>query len=292
MGITARLCTARPTTTARDGPVDDLTPLLLRRRGGDVLDRDGALLGQLEEIYLDDITDAPKWALVRPGGSAAGFVPLIGAELTDDELRVGFAAERVASAPLVEDESHVTVAEEEALYRHYGLDVGADAADATAPRSEVERDERPSEPRGAMTRSEEELRVEKTQRVSGRARLRKHIVTEHVTVTVPVQREEVRLEHVPAEEGVTAPGGEPGVDVPESAEQGAGAHGGDGSGGRGTVPTPDAPSEMHLHAEEIVVEKRVVPKERVRLTKDVRTAEERVGDEVRKEQIEVERDTP
>ena len=42
-----------------------------------------------------------------------------------------------------------------------------------------------------------------------------------------------------------------------------------------------------LHAEEPVVEKRVVPKERVRLDKDVETEERTVTDDVRKEQIEV-----
>ena len=49
----------------------------------------------------------------------------------------------------------------------------------------------------AMTRSEEELRVGRTQRESGRARLVKHVVTENVTQTVPVSREEVRIEREP-----------------------------------------------------------------------------------------------
>jgi stress response protein YsnF len=42
-----------------------------------------------------------------------------------------------------------------------------------------------------------------------------------------------------------------------------------------------------LREEEPVVEKRAVPKERVRLDKDTVTGEERVAEEVRKEQIEV-----
>jgi uncharacterized protein (TIGR02271 family) len=48
-----------------------------------------------------------------------------------------------------------------------------------------------------MTRSEEELRVGKAEREAGRARLKKYVVTENVTQTVPVQREEVRLEREP-----------------------------------------------------------------------------------------------
>ena len=50
----------------------------------------------------------------------------------------------------------------------------------------------------AMTRSEEELRVgNDAARESGRARLRKYVVTEQVEMTVPVQREEVRVEREP-----------------------------------------------------------------------------------------------
>ena len=44
---------------------------------------------------------------------------------------------------------------------------------------------------------------------------------------------------------------------------------------------------MILREEEPVVEKRVVPRERVRLDKDTVTGEERVAEEVRTEQIEV-----
>ena len=42
-----------------------------------------------------------------------------------------------------------------------------------------------------------------------------------------------------------------------------------------------------LHEEEVVVEKRAVPKERVRLEKDTVTDEQQVSDEVRKERIDV-----
>lgn len=48
-----------------------------------------------------------------------------------------------------------------------------------------------------MTRSEEQLRVGTEKQATGRARLRKYVVTENVTTTVPVQREEVRLEREP-----------------------------------------------------------------------------------------------
>ena len=45
--------------------------------------------------------------------------------------------------------------------------------------------------------------------------------------------------------------------------------------------------EVVLHEEEVVVDKRVVPKERVRLDKDTVTDEAQVSEEVRKEEVEI-----
>ena len=52
----------------------------------------------------------------------------------------------------------------------------------------------------------------------------------------------------------------------------------------------EAEHPVTLHEEEVVVEKRVVPKERVRLDTDVSTSERTVDETLRKEQIEIERD--
>jgi uncharacterized protein (TIGR02271 family) len=117
----------------------------------------------------------------------------------------------------------------------------------------------------AMTRSEEELRVGTTSRESGRARLRKYVVTEVVEKTVPVQREEVRVEREPISE----------ANVDSALE--------------GPAISEDE-HEVVLHAEEPVVETRAVPKERVRLQTDTVTDEETVTGEVRKERIDVEGD--
>jgi stress response protein YsnF len=62
-----------------------------------------------------------------------------------------------------------------------------------------------------MTRSEEELMVGTRRRVRGRARLKKYVVTEHVQRTIPVQREEVRVEYEP-EESAAEPEGDPPAD--------------------------------------------------------------------------------
>ena len=115
----------------------------------------------------------------------------------------------------------------------------------------------------AMTRSEEQLRVGTQTRESGRARLRKYIVTEQQTVTVPVQREEVRLEREPITEANIAAA----TEGPELSE---------------------AEHEVVLHEEQVVVEKKAVPVERVRLDTETVTEEQQVTEDIRKEHIETE----
>ncbi|MHA7145576.1 DUF2382 domain-containing protein [Arthrobacter sp. TmT3-37] len=113
----------------------------------------------------------------------------------------------------------------------------------------------------AMTRSEEQLHVGTERREAGKARLRKYVVTENVTQTVPVSHEEVRLEREP----ITDANRGDAYDGPAISEE---------------------EHEVVLHAERPVVEKEAVAVERVRLDKETVTEQETVTDEVRKEQIE------
>ena len=98
---------------------------------------------------------------------------------------------------------------------------------------------------------------------SGRARLRKYVVTEQVTQTVPVSHEEVRIEREPITD----------------ANRGAATDG---------PAISEEEHEVVLHTETPVVEKEVVPVERVRLTKETVTGEETVEGDIRKERIEQE----
>ena len=116
-----------------------------------------------------------------------------------------------------------------------------------------------------MTRSEEELHVGTTEREAGRVRLKKYVVEDTVTETVPVRREEVRVEREP----ITDANRDEAVDGPAISED---------------------EHEVTLRAEEPVVEKRTVPKERVRLEKDVETDEREVSETVRSERIDVDDD--
>jgi len=234
-----------------------------------MVDRDGDRIGTIDDIYADDQTGQPEWALVNTGlfGTKSTFVPLAQAAERDGDVQVPYQKQLVKDAPGIEANQHLSEAEEQQLWRHYGLDYGADYQ--TAGRAAAEAgtdaggDEREATGRDdAMTRSEEEVQIGTQARERGRVRLRKYVTTEQVQQTVPMQREEVRVEREPitdANVGAATAG-------PEISE---------------------AEHEVVLHEEEPVVEKRTVPKERVRLDKEAVTDQEQVGEEVRKEQIDL-----
>jgi uncharacterized protein (TIGR02271 family) len=233
-------------------------------QGRTMVDRHGSRIGSIDAIYLDDHTGQPEWALVNTGlfGTKSSFVPLAQATQTDLDVRVPYNKQLVKDAPRVDPDGHLSEAEERQLWRHYGFDYDRPTRRRATDRDAVGRDTSGPTTDEAMTRSEEELRVGTAQRERGRVRLRKYVTTEQVQQTVPVQRERVRVEREP----ITDANLDAATSGPELSE---------------------AEHEVILHEEEPVVDKRVVPKERVRLDKDTATGEERVAEQVRKEQIEV-----
>ena len=109
-----------------------------------------------------------------------------------------------------------------------------------------------------VTLHEERLDVGTERRETGKARLRKYVVTEEKSVTVPVSHEEVRVEREPV----------------------SGRHAGDAKIG-------EEVQEVTLHEEVPVVGKDTVATEEVRLSTDQVTEEKRVSEEVRREEVDV-----
>jgi uncharacterized protein (TIGR02271 family) len=242
---------------------------------------DGGKIGKIDEIYLDDQTGEPEWALVNTGlfGSRSSFVPIADARADGGAVTVPFDKDTVKGAPNVEEDGHLSPQEEAKLFEYYGrgdyetttqttTDHDASLNTARGPvggvdsgRETVGHDTSGPTTDDAMTRSEEEVRVGTRERETGKVRLRKYVVTENVTKTVPVSREEVRLEREPITDANVGAA----TDGPAISEE---------------------EHEVTLRAEEPVVEKTTVPKERVRLDKDVVQDETQVTEEVRKERIE------
>ncbi len=241
--------------------------------GRTMVGSDGEKIGKISDIYEDPDTGKAEWATVSSGlfGTKSNFVPLAGASPQGEEVRAQVTKDQVKDAPGVEADGELSEQEEQRLFEHYGVPyttAGTTTAQGQpetgrSDRGTVGRDVSGSETDDAMTRSEEELRVGTRQREAGRARLRKYVVTEMVTKTVPVQREEVRIEREPITDA-NRDRATSGTDISEDEH------------------------EVILHEEEPVVEKRVVPQERVRLGKETIAEEREVSEEVRKEQIDTE----
>jgi uncharacterized protein (TIGR02271 family) len=259
-------------------------------QGRTMVDPAGDKLGTIDAIYLDDQTGQPEWATVTSGlfSAKTAFVPLAQAQDTGGSVQVPYDKDQVKDAPSMEADGQLSQDDEAELYRHYGLDYSEHRSDSGLPAgiagqgidsrdrngdgiyddvqdSAVGRDTSGPTTDDAMTRSEEELRVGTESRERGRARLRKHVTTEQQTVTVPVQREEVRVEREPiTDANLDAATSGPAISEEEH--------------------------EVTLREEEVVVDKRAVPKERVRLDTETVTDERQISEEVRKEHIEVDGD--
>jgi uncharacterized protein (TIGR02271 family) len=271
----------------------DITAII----GSNAVDNDGDKLGKVGQVYLDDQTGSPEWATVSTGlfGNKETFVPLADATVADGTLRVPYEKAKVKDAPRVDaDQGHLSPAEEEELYRYYGVGTGTAGytdtdttraagytdtdrsagytdTDTTRTGTDTNRhgtvghDTSGPTTDDAMTRSEEQLRVGTQNVEAGRARLRKDVVTENVTTTVPVSHEEVRIEREPITDANVGNA----LDGPAISEE---------------------EHEVVLHAERPVVAKEAVPVERVRLDTETVTSQETVSDTVRKEQIELDAD--
>ncbi|MFE9911726.1 PRC and DUF2382 domain-containing protein [Streptomyces clavifer] len=292
-----------------------------------VYDSDGEKVGSVGRVYVDDDTGKPDWITVKTGmfGMKESFVPLAGARRVGSDLHVSHPKDRVKDAPRVDADAHLSVAEEEELYRHYGLTrkamgnagaggdarttsgtgtaamgaagAGAGAAAGTARTSgtgrattagapgaaategagmgrhrdtETSSTSRPLAGAGAersaagaagreeMVRSEEQLLVGTEEYESGKAHLHKYVVTEHVSRTVPVSHEEVRVVREPLR--------------PDEKST-------------GTTNIGEQDVEVTLHAERATVRKEAVPVERVRLETNRVTEQKEVSADLRKEKI-------
>jgi uncharacterized protein (TIGR02271 family) len=238
-------------------------------RGRTLIDGDGEKIGKIDELYYDAQGGQPEWALVNTGlfGTKKTFVPIRSASPAGEDLKVPVSKEQVKEAPRIDGDQELSESEERQLFDYYGVPYTTEgsttaAGSPTTPEHGAGDGTRGPNGGEAMTRSEEELRVGTAERERGRVRLRKHVVTENVQQTVPVRREEVRVEREP----ITGENIDDAMSGPEISED---------------------EHEVVLHEEEPVVEKRTVAKERVRLGTETHEDQREVSEEIRKEQIDV-----
>lgn len=260
-------------------------------------DVDGDKVGGVKDVYVNDTTGQPDFVSVNHGlfGGGDSIVPLRGHTLRDGELHLAFPKERIEDAPDLDENGHLTTEDQDAFYRHYGLEntqdvttyetgnrfaetgaagaagaAGAGAgyaagernveADVDTERRDVaDADRRDVADNGEIIRSEEQLNVSKDRVESGQVRLRKYVVNETETVEVPVEREEVRVVREPITDA-------------------------DRANYDSNIGEQEA--SVTLSEERVNVSKESVPVEKVSLEKDTVRDTETVSEQVRKERFE------
>jgi uncharacterized protein (TIGR02271 family) len=233
-------------------------------RGAPVYDAAGDKIGSVEQLYVDQQTGEPEWLGIGTGffGTKRVLVPVAGADAADAGVTVRYPKDQVKDSPDIDDDV-ITPDLERELYSYYGIPYGTSQSGRALPEGDRDYDRQvdlEAADQQAVTRHEEELKVGKREVDAGRLRLHKWVETEQVEVPVELRKEKARVVREPV----------------------------DGSATEGVIGE-DA-IEVTLSEEQPVVEKQTVAKERIGIEKTVETEQQTVGDEVRKERVDVDDD--
>src|ERR671911_858391 len=284
----------------REQRSDRFTAIEDQYAGYEVYDRNGEKIGKVDDLFVDE-NDQPEYLGVKMGFLGLEGTSLIPWELTrvngeGRRIEVSVDKAQVKEGPSFNDDRDITPEYEERVYSHYGLQraqtngarggYGAYYGDVETGkvgpgiregdtetgefRGHSEDDEGVHQSHGSDLEDEDELRVQRTEeelragtreREAGKLNVRKRVRTDREQVRVPTRREEVSVERVPVnEEGTGAEIGEDEVSMP-------------------------------VVEDEVVVDKRSVVKEEIRVRKDVVEDEQVVEEDVRKEEVDVDDQT-
>src|SRR5215212_405169 len=278
----------------REHRSDRFTALEDQYAGYEVYDHNGEKIGKVDDLFVDE-NDQPEYLGVKMGFLGLEGTSLIPWELTkvnEEGRRIEVSADeaQVKESPSFNDDRDITPEYEERVYSHYGLQRGqtggergaygeyyGDKSGKVGPgiregdtetgelRGHSEDDEGVNQSGTDDLEDEDELRVQRTEeelragtreREAGALNVRKRVRTDREQLSVPTRHEEVSVERVP-------------VNDREASEAEIG----------------DDEVSMPVVEEEVVVDKRAVVKEELRLRKEV------VEEDVRKEEVEIDDQT-
>jgi len=285
---------------------DRFTAIEDQYAGYTVVDEGGSKIGKVDDLFLDE-NDQPEYFGVKMGflGTSSTLIPADITTINNEQgfIEVSQTKDTVKNGPAFDDDREITPEYENEVRSYYGLGPmessgsygdyeetnghsGAGTTDSTTAGTvgsgmsmgdtetgEFREHDRNQEGLGQpgsdlededelrVQRSEEELRAGTREREAGAMKVRKRVRTDREQIEVPTKHEEVTVERVPVEgEATEAQIGEDEVSVP-------------------------------VTEEEVVVDKRAVAKEEIRIRKDVVEDTEVVEEDVRREEIDVEDDT-
>jgi len=276
---------------------DRFTAVEDRFAGYTVYDQADQKIGKVDDLFVDE-SDQPEYIGVKTGflGTSSTLIPFQMATVDDERqaLVVSTDKDTAKNGPAFDDDREITPEFENEVYSYYGLQqtgsseergsyseysggsgrVGPGMYEGDTETGEfvghAEDDEGVNQSAGSDLDDRDELRVQRTEeelaagtreREAGAMKVRKRVRTDREQIEVPTRREEVSVERVPVSGDATeAEIGEDEVVVP-------------------------------VTEEEVVVGKRAVAKEEVRVKKNVVEDTEVVEEDVRREEIDVEDDT-
>ena len=231
-----------------------------------VNDNSGSKIGKVDDLFLDE-ADRPEYVGVKMGflGMSSTLLPweLVTPDDASGTLTVATDKETAKNGPAFDDDREITPEYENEVYSYYGLQRSTSTEESGAYEA-YEGTETTDEDELRVQRTEEELRAGTREREAGSVNVRKRVRTDREQLEVPTRREEVSVERVPVEEGA------------EGASE--------AQIGEDEVSVP-------ITEEEVVVEKRPVAKEEVRVRKDVVEDTEVVEEDVRREEVDVDDDS-
>ena len=273
--------------------------------GYTVYDVNHEKIGKVDHLFVDQ-DDNPEYLGVKTGflGTKSTLIPVESVRVNDRRglVEVGADKDMVKDGPSFDDEQ-ITPENEDRVHAHYGLGKGRQGAARSGAYGDYRRSEKdyPSRSTDVMDpadqgrrttpeyrergrsrgeglgtaardtggenelrvqRVEEELRAGTREREAGAMRVRKRVRTERERIRVPKRHEEVRVERVPVKH-------------------------------RGASEAEIGEDEfvVQVSEEEVVVEKRPVVKEEIRVRKEVVEDEEIVERDVRKEEVDIDDQT-
>ena len=247
----------------REHRSERFTAIEARYAGYGVYDQAGEKIGGVDDLFVDE-NDSLEYIGVEMGflGTRSTLIPWELCTVDEEASRIDVATDKQTAkdGPTFDDDREITPEFENDVYSYYGLQQQAGSAEERGSYADYSR-EGDDRDELRVQRSEEELVADTREVEAGAMRVRKRVRTNREQIEVPTRHEEVSVERVPVEgEASEAEIGEDEVVVP-------------------------------VTEEEVVVGKRVVAKEEVRIKKDVVEDTEVVEEDVRREEIDVEYDT-
>jgi len=281
---------------------DRFTAFEDRFAGYTVYDRNYEKIGKVDDLFVDE-NDQPEYIGVKMGflGTRSTLIPMEIARVNDERELIEVSADKdtAKNGPTFDDDREITPEYENEVYSYYGLQRAQSSAQTGAYgdyygsqtdaesgerhpgiamgdtesgefREHAPEEEGVSDQSGSDLEDEDELRVQRTEeelragtreREAGAINVRKRVRTDRENIEVPTRHEEVHVERVPVE--------------------------GEASG----AEIGDDEVRMPLTEEEVVVEKRPVAKEEIRVRKDVVEDTETVEEDVRREEVDIDKAT-